>query len=98
MNNVDRNDLLSRVKEIEELLHFPGVAGHADRAKALAISIARSGQVGGIADFAMQLVSAVDQFTHNGGDDGEINESLRRLRLALQEAKTDCASHRPNAA
>jgi hypothetical protein len=42
MDNADFDDLLSRVKEIQELLQFPSLSQHIGRANELALSVARN--------------------------------------------------------
>jgi hypothetical protein len=45
-------ELFSSLKEMEELLRFPSVGSHVDRANALAMGIARSAPSGRIANLA----------------------------------------------
>jgi hypothetical protein len=90
----DLDDLLSRLKEMEELLRFASVAGHLARAEALAISIARNAPNGRTADLAMQALSEMNRLRRPGNagllqNQGAIDQVLQRVRLALQEARKD---------
>ena len=98
MDRVDVDDLLSRLREIEELLQFPGVAGHVERAEKLAISIARSARTGAIAQLAMQAVSEAHALKASvGAQDGDalplapsrrnLERVLGRLRESLEQAR-----------
>jgi hypothetical protein len=93
MDRTDLDDLLSRVKEMEELLHFPTVQGHIERASTLAVSIARNAPTGGVANLAMQVMSAAIELRRQGGtakpEDERMGRTLERLRSALQDAKKD---------
>jgi hypothetical protein len=86
----DLQDLLSRLKEMDELLQFPGVAGHIERATALGISIARSAGNGSVANIAMQVVSEASAVRASPlplkMDYAKLNELLARLRLLLEQA------------
>jgi hypothetical protein len=88
------DDALSRVQEAEELLRFPGVSGHLDKATKLMTSIAKSAPSGGISNIAMQVISEAQALHPRSDlplklDDGKLNKLLWRLRLALQEARQD---------
>jgi hypothetical protein len=93
MDKTDLDDLLSRVKEMEELLHFPKVKGHIERASTLAVSIARNAPTGGVANLAMQAMSAAIELRRQSAaqsppDEG-VARALERLRVALQEARKE---------
>jgi hypothetical protein len=83
-SRVDIEDLLSRLKEVEELLRFPRVKGHLDRACTLLVSIARSAPIPAIADLSMRLTSVASAA---GASHQEIESSLQQLRTALEEAR-----------
>jgi hypothetical protein len=82
----DFGALLSSLKEIEELLQFPGVAGHVDKANVLAMRIARSAGAGAISNLAMRVISEAVKLRGAGGDRKGLNHALWHLRIALQEA------------
>lgn len=97
---VELDNLLAKVKEIEELLRFPSVAGHVEKANALAISIARQAPPhGGIANQAMKLMSAVNTLRQpaqsRSADTAGFTKELRQLQLALQEAKQGAREAEP---
>jgi len=85
------DDLLVWLKEIEELLQFPSVDGHVDRAGALALSIARAAPGGGIANLAMKVITEANALRRSPlplrPSDGRLRKELRRLRLALEQAR-----------
>lgn len=68
-------DLLALFAELEALVRAP----QAHKANALAVRIARQAPQGRIANFAMLLVSAVNE-------NRDVSEPLARLRAALEEA------------
>lgn len=82
------DEMLAGLTEVEQLLRFPTVEGHIDRAIALALSIARSAQDGGIANLAMQLMSEVHSVRRVSlplvASDTRLTELLERLRAALR--------------
>jgi hypothetical protein len=86
------DDLLRRLKEMEELLQFPGVAGHVVRATKLAISIAREAPPGPVANLAMRVISEAEAMRAPKlplrPDRTKLNGALWRLRLAVQELKS----------
>jgi hypothetical protein len=91
MDSVDLDDLLSRLKEVEELLRFPGVSGHVERAGTLALSIARKAPNGATANLAMQVITEANALRRSAlpvnPEGSSLNSLVSRLRLALQEAK-----------
>jgi hypothetical protein len=87
MEKPDFEALLSSLKEVEELLQFPGVPGHVHKATTLAMRIARSAGSGRIANLAMKLISEALKLRSVASDRKEMNAVLWRLRIALQEAK-----------
>ena len=92
MHSGDIDGLLRNLKEIEELMTFPSVAGHVERACELATSIARGAPHGSIADLAMKVISEVHALRATAlplkPSNGRLNAALWRLRLALQWAKS----------
>ena len=83
------DDLLFRLKEIDELLET-GVGGHFERVERLAVAIARSAPSGDIGDLAMQALSAAHERNRNGDSAmaaSDLKRALSRLRAALEEAK-----------
>jgi hypothetical protein len=90
------DDLLARLKEMEELLQFPGVAGHVMRATKLALSIAREAPHGRVANLAMRVISEAQALRQAAlplrPDRTHLNTALWRLRLALQELKSGGAT------
>jgi len=50
-------DLRTSLQEVEELLQFPGVAGHLERAEHLLMSIARNSPSPGVTDAAMKAIT-----------------------------------------
>jgi len=93
MGNAEMTELLAQLKEAEELLRFPSVAGHVDRGTELLMSIARSAPGGGVANLAMQAISEANALRPSAlplaADYGKLNTILWRLRLALQQASSD---------
>jgi hypothetical protein len=88
MDRADVDDLLSRLKEIEELLRFPAVEGHVTRAEALALSIARRIKAGPISHLAMQVISEANALRPGAlpirPDDGKLQALISKLRAALE--------------
>jgi hypothetical protein len=91
----DIDALLSDLKEMEELLQFPGVAGHMQKSLQLAMGIARRAPRGDISNLAMRVISEALALRSVPlplkPDRGTLNKALWRLRIALQEVKS-----RPN--
>ena len=91
--------LLSCLKEMEELLQFPGVPGHLEAAGRLATTIARGSSEGRIANLAMKAVAEARALRASAlplkPDRSALNASLWRLRLALQQAKRDAEQAAP---
>jgi hypothetical protein len=91
MDAADIDDLLSRLKEIEELLQFPAVEGHLKRTETLALSIARKAPTGAASNLAMRVVSEVSALRPGAmpvkSNDARLHGVLRELRIALEEAK-----------
>jgi hypothetical protein len=93
MDNVNLEELLSRLKEIEGLLQAPAADGHVNKAQTLALSIARKAPAGPISNLAMQVMSEASALrlgtlaVRTDGD--KLNALLEKLRLALQEVKPD---------
>jgi hypothetical protein len=88
MEKADVDDLLSRLKEIEELLRFPAVEGHVKRAETLALSIARRVKSGPISHLAMQVTSEANALRPGSlpikPDDGKLQALIVQLRHALE--------------
>ena len=86
------DSLLSLLKEMEELLQFPTVAGHVEAAARLATQIARSTHEGTIANLAMKVISEVNALRSSPlpltPSRVNLNRALWHLRLALQGAKS----------
>ena len=93
------DDLLSKLKEMEQLLTFPSVPGHLDRANELALAIARATRFGEIANLAMKVISEANALRGTAlplkAATGRLNAALWRLRLALQEAKSRASGQAP---
>ena len=88
MGEPDFKALLSSLKEIEELLQFPRVPGHIQRANVLAMSIARKAGSGPIPQLAMKVISEALKLRTASSDRTKVNHALWHLRIALQEAAT----------
>jgi hypothetical protein len=91
VNKADVDDLLSRLKEMEELLHFPTVEGHMKRAEALALSIARTGPNAAVRELAMKVISEANALRRTElplkPNDKSLSKVLADLRLSLEEAR-----------
>jgi len=89
MQEVDK--LLSRLKEIEELIRTPSVIGHPASASSLARSIAKRAPTEGIANLAVRLTAELDALKGQelplSPSNIHINKTLSRLRLALEREK-----------
>jgi hypothetical protein len=88
MEKPDFEALLSSLKEIEELLQFPGVPGHIQKASALAMAIARKAAAGPVSNLAMKVISEAVKLRAASTDRTSLNQALWHLRIALQEAKS----------
>lgn len=90
------DQMLAWLKELEELLQFPTVAGHVERAERLATLIARGSGEGRIANLAMQVVSEMSALRNTPlalrPDRARLNQVLWHLRFALAQAKSVSAS------
>jgi hypothetical protein len=88
-NRADVGDLLSRLTEVEELLRFPTVKGHLERACKLLVSIARNAPTGPIGDLSMRLTSDASALARSRPDASQqtLEASIKQLRSALQEAE-----------
>jgi hypothetical protein len=78
-------ELADGVATLEALLRPPLVAAELAKANRLAVSIARSAPHGGIANCAMQLMSALHQ-ARSGEPACNVELALARLRLALERS------------
>ena len=85
----DFGGLLSGLREIEELLQFPSVPGHIDKANLLAMRIARSAGSGPISNLAMRVITEAVKLRGASSDRRPLNHALWHLRIALEEAKRD---------
>ena len=87
--------LLTYLKEMEELLQFPGVPGHLEAASKLATAIARATSDGRIANLAMKAISEAHALRASAlplkPDRSSLNATLWRLRLALEQARQESA-------
>lgn len=85
------DELLSRLKEIEDLIRVPGLIGHSASARSLAMSIARQAPTEGVANLAVQLTAAVDALEEHelplSASNIDLSKTLWRLRLALEREK-----------
>jgi hypothetical protein len=92
VEKADLNRLLAGVREMEELLTFPTVPGHVEKANKLALLIARNAPSGAIADLAMRVISETNALQSSAlplkADRTKLNQTLRRLRLGLQVVKS----------
>ena len=84
----DFEGLLSSLREIEELLQFPSVPGHIDKANVLAMRIARTADSGPISNLAMKLISEAVKLRAASSTRKDLNHTLWHLRIALQQAKS----------
>jgi hypothetical protein len=92
MEKPDLNRLLASLKEMEELLQFPTVPGHIEKADKLALLIARNAPNGAIANLAMRSISEAHALRSGAlplkADRTKLNQTLWHLRLAIQEVKS----------
>jgi hypothetical protein len=88
-NRADLGDLLSRLTEVEELLRFPTVKGHVERACKLLVSIARNAPTRAIGDISMRLTSDASALARSRPDASQqtLDASIKQLRSALEEAE-----------
>lgn len=94
MDKADFDDLLSRLKEIVELLEFPALSGHTDRAGRLALSIARSAP-SPIPHLAMLVADAANNIRQDPRDSearGRFTAAVGRLRAAVELIKSHAAA------
>ncbi|MFN2646101.1 MAG: hypothetical protein ABR570_14020, partial [Burkholderiales bacterium] len=87
----DIDELLSRLKEVEELMQFPTVASHVERAARLSVSIARNGPSPSVVEAAMNLVRAVELFRR---EKPPLHADERVLQLAILRLRAALESHR----
>lgn len=89
MNKTDFDDLLSSVKEIEELLQFPSLPGHIEKANQLALSVARRGPspIPYLAMMVGDAVTGVKQKPRDREAQQRFAAALARLREALELKK-----------
>jgi hypothetical protein len=92
VQKLDLNGLLASVKEMEELLQFPSVAGHVEKANKLAVLIARNAPSGAIANLAMRALSEANALKGSvlplRPDRTKLNQTLWHLRMAIQAVKS----------
>lgn len=92
METMEIDDLFTILRELEDAARSPTNLGSLDRANILALSIAKNAPTGGIANIAMQLVTATNELRRSAQpprfDDIGLNKALWRLRLALQQEKS----------
>lgn len=93
-DRVDLDELLSRLKEVEELLECAGVEGHAKRTEKLLISIARNAPSVAAADAAMSALSLILEKAPrvSARTPENIDGLLSRIRLALGDPKQDAGN------
>ncbi len=81
------DELLSRLKEAEELLRFPAVAGHVERASKLLLTIARQAPNAAARSAAMKAITLAN-LARNASplsdDSGNLDRLIQQLRQALQ--------------
>jgi hypothetical protein len=73
-------ELSALLRQIEDLLRFPGAIGHGASVKQLALSIARQAPTPTIELLALQLAEAAPA----GAEDVQASKALWKLREALQ--------------
>jgi hypothetical protein len=79
----DATSLMDRFRELEALLTPPLIPAQVERAKKLAVSIARSAPHGPVANRAMQLISALEASKGTDDTPGGFSMALARLGAAL---------------
>jgi hypothetical protein len=77
------------LKEAEQLLQFPSVQGHYEKASQILVSIARRAPTNAIAQLAMKAVSRAYHSRNATAPDANLNEELWRLRDALRKVATE---------
>jgi hypothetical protein len=86
------DDLLAKLKEAEELLQFPAVAGHVERASRLFLRIARCAPSAWARAAAMTAIRLAG-LPRNGSpltNDGEnLGHQIRHLRSELERARLE---------
>lgn len=93
MDEADFDDLLSRVKEIDELVQFPSLSGHIERANRLAVSVARSAP-SPIPNLAMLVSNAANEIRQDPRQPeahDRLREAIARLRAAIDDKKSQVA-------
>lgn len=82
---VDIASLVADLDEIEALLRLPGVDAHRQKAKRLALAIARRGS-GSVPHHAMELLSAIEDQERGKSDAvGNIQSAISNIRAALRK-------------
>jgi hypothetical protein len=77
--------LAQQVAELESLLRLPLIEAQVEKASRLALALARHARQGRVANFAMQLLSAVYEVNGQGeADERRLNLALARLRAAVE--------------
>jgi hypothetical protein len=74
-------EIAALLRQIEDLLRFPGAIGHGATVRQLALSIARQAPTPAVAHFATQLA----EIKPAGPDDVQANKALWKLREALKD-------------
>jgi hypothetical protein len=76
---------------VEELMRFPSVSSHVERAIKLSLSIARTRRSTRVIEAAMKLVRALELFKHERpplhADERVLQQAITRLRTALQSSR-----------
>ena len=75
------SEIAALLRQIEDLLRFPGAIGHGATLKQLALSIARQAPSPAVAHFATQLA----EITPASADDVQASKALWKLREALKK-------------
>ena len=75
------SEIAALLRQIEDLLRFPGAIGHGATLRQLALSIARQAPSPTVAHFATQLA----EITPAGADDVQASKALWKLREALKK-------------
>lgn len=82
---------LSDLKELEELLTFPGVSGHIEQASRLALSLARNAPNENVANLAMKLLDEISARRQrrmtSATRETDLLHLARQLRTALLDAR-----------
>jgi hypothetical protein len=89
--HADVDDLLAKLKEAEELLQFPAVAGHVERASQLFLRIARCAPSAWARTAAMTAISLA-HLPRTGSplnnDEQNLGHQIRHLRDALERSRS----------